>query len=43
MHGHLFAKGVGHYGIFNGSRWRSTIMPEVAAFIRAHDQGAAKA
>ena len=40
-HRHLFAKGVGHYGIFNGSRWRSTIMPEVAAFIRAHDRGAA--
>ena len=41
-HHHLFAKGVGHYGIFNGSRWRSTIMPEVAAFIRAHDRDAAR-
>jgi len=26
---------VGHYGIFNGRRWRETIMPKVADFIRA--------
>lgn len=30
-------KGVGHYGIFNGRRWREKIMPRVRAFIRAHD------
>ena len=29
------AEGVGHYGVFNGSRWRSMILPEVRSFIRA--------
>ncbi|MBY0420922.1 MAG: hypothetical protein K2Q06_01375, partial [Parvularculaceae bacterium] len=29
--------GVGHYGVFNGSRWRSEIQPRVADFIRRHD------
>lgn len=29
--------GVGHYGVFNGSRWRNEIQPKLAAFIRAHD------
>jgi poly(3-hydroxybutyrate) depolymerase len=27
---------VGHYGVFNGSRWRSEIQPRVREFIRAH-------
>jgi len=27
---------VGHYGIFNGSRWRNHIQPRVRDFIRAH-------
>lgn len=27
-------RGVGHYGIFNGRRWREQIAPEVADFIR---------
>ena len=27
--------GVGHYGIFNGRRWRTEILPRVAEFIRA--------
>jgi poly(3-hydroxybutyrate) depolymerase len=27
-------KGVGHYGIFNGRRWRERIVPEVSRFIR---------
>jgi poly(3-hydroxybutyrate) depolymerase len=31
--------GVGHYGVFNGRRWREEIAPRVAAFIRAHDRG----
>ena len=43
MHTHFFAMGVGHYGIFNGSRWRKMILPEVRAFIRAHDAGAERA
>jgi poly(3-hydroxybutyrate) depolymerase len=37
-HKHFFAKGVGHYGIFNGSRWRSMILPEISGFIREHDR-----
>ncbi|WP_155154614.1 polyhydroxyalkanoate depolymerase [Curvivirga aplysinae] len=28
--------GVGHYGIFNGRKWREIIKPEIAAFIRKH-------
>ncbi len=28
---------VGHYGIFNGSKWRNRIAPVVEAWIRAHD------
>jgi len=30
-------KGVGHYGIFNGRRWREQILPRVRDFILAHD------
>lgn len=33
---HAFIKQVGHYGIFNGKRWRGEIQPIVAAFMRAH-------
>ncbi len=36
MRGHYEQPGVGHYGVFNGRRWRSEIQPRVAAFIRAH-------
>ena len=28
--------GVGHYGVFNGSRWREQIAPRIADFIRAN-------
>lgn len=31
------AKGVGHYGIFNGSKWRTKIAPVVEKWIAAHD------
>jgi poly(3-hydroxybutyrate) depolymerase len=31
------AKGVGHYGIFNGSKWRDRIAPVVEGWIAAHD------
>jgi poly(3-hydroxybutyrate) depolymerase len=31
------AQGVGHYGIFNGRRWREGIAPVVEAWIREHD------
>lgn len=27
-------EGAGHYGVFNGSRWRNTIQPKLADFIR---------
>jgi poly(3-hydroxybutyrate) depolymerase len=32
--------GVGHYGVFNGTRWRTEIQPRVAKFIRAHPHSA---
>jgi poly(3-hydroxybutyrate) depolymerase len=31
---HLLQKSVGHFGIFNGRRWRSEILPQVREFIR---------
>ena len=31
---------VGHYGIFNGTRWRSSIAPVVDGWILAHDKAA---
>jgi poly(3-hydroxybutyrate) depolymerase len=31
------ARGVGHYGIFNGSKWRERIAPIVEQWIAAHD------
>ncbi len=35
--------GVGHYGVFNGGRWRAEIQPRVAKFIRAHGDAARRA
>ncbi len=35
-HYHL-AEGAGHYGIFNGSKWRDQIAPVVERWIKAHD------
>lgn len=34
---HHLQKNVGHYGIFNGRRWREFIMPRVRKFIREMD------
>jgi poly(3-hydroxybutyrate) depolymerase len=34
---HYECPGVGHYGIFNGSRFRSEIAPRIASFVRRHD------
>jgi poly(3-hydroxybutyrate) depolymerase len=34
---HHLQKGVGHYGIFNGRRWREQILPRVRDFILMHD------
>lgn len=36
---HHFQENVGHYGIFNGSKWRSQIMPRIRHFIRQQDPG----
>jgi poly(3-hydroxybutyrate) depolymerase len=33
---HLLQPGVGHYGIFNGRRWREAIVPRIARFVRMH-------
>jgi poly(3-hydroxybutyrate) depolymerase len=33
---YLMAEGVGHYGIFNGSKWRNRIAPVVEEFIATH-------
>ena len=38
---HLQPK-VGHYGVFNGSRYRAEIQPKIAAFMRAHSRSDAK-
>jgi len=32
--------GAGHYGIFNGSRFRAEILPKISAFIGAHSDSA---
>jgi poly(3-hydroxybutyrate) depolymerase len=42
MRGHYLQAGVGHYGVFNGRRWREEIAPRVTAFIRQHDGKPAK-
>jgi poly(3-hydroxybutyrate) depolymerase len=42
MKRHLLQPKVGHYGIFNGSRYRTEIVPRVTAFIRAHDVRASR-
>ncbi|RSV17656.1 polyhydroxyalkanoate depolymerase [Sphingomonas sp. ABOLG] len=34
---YYMAEGVGHYGIFNGSKWRDRIAPVVEEWIAAHD------
>ena len=33
---------VGHYGVFNGSRWRDEIQPKIRDFIRAHNKKGAQ-
>lgn len=33
---HFVAPKVGHYGVFNGSRWRELIQPKVQTFIAKH-------
>ncbi len=33
---YYLAEGAGHYGIFNGSRWRNQVAPVVEEFVAAH-------
>jgi poly(3-hydroxybutyrate) depolymerase len=40
---YLLAEGAGHYGIFNGSRWRDKIAPVVEDFIARHGAGRLRA
>lgn len=37
LKGYHLQKSVGHYGVFNGGRWRREIAPRIKAFIREHD------
>lgn len=43
MKAHYVQPKVGHYGVFNGSRFRAEIQPRIADFIRTHAQTAAAA
>ena len=36
---HHLQKGVGHYGVFNGSRFRSEIAPRISDFMYTHNSG----
>ncbi len=38
MRAHHLQPDVGHYGVFNGKRFRSEILPEIRAFLRAHQR-----
>jgi len=40
MKEYYLQKGVGHYGVFNGGKWRSEIAPRIKRFIRSHDRQA---
>jgi poly(3-hydroxybutyrate) depolymerase len=33
---HYVQRGVGHYGVFNGARFRDEIAPRIAEFVRSH-------
>jgi poly(3-hydroxybutyrate) depolymerase len=35
---HYVQKDVGHYGVFNGSRFRKEIVPRISAFMQASAQ-----
>lgn len=40
---HYLQPRVGHYGVFNGSRFRNEIAPRIVDFVRANDKSAEKA
>lgn len=37
MKDHYLQPGVGHYGIFSGSKWRNSVYPVLAEFIKKHN------
>jgi poly(3-hydroxybutyrate) depolymerase len=37
MKAHFLAPGVGHYGVFNGSRFRAEIAPRIADFVLSQE------
>jgi poly(3-hydroxybutyrate) depolymerase len=39
---HYLQLGVGHYGVFNGSRFRAEIAPRIADFVLSHDLNRAR-
>ncbi|XSG81534.1 MAG: polyhydroxyalkanoate depolymerase [Methyloligella sp. ZOD6] len=39
MREHYLQLGVGHYGVFNGSRYRAEIVPRIHDFIAMHNRG----
>jgi poly(3-hydroxybutyrate) depolymerase len=39
MKAHYLQPGVGHYGVFNGSRFRSEIQPRISDFMLSHNAG----
>ena len=39
---HYMQRSVGHYGVFNGSRFRAEIAPRIFDFIRTHQQASRK-
>jgi poly(3-hydroxybutyrate) depolymerase len=38
MHWHYLQPGVGHYGVFSGSKWRSKVAPQIEDFIKKFDK-----
>ena len=40
---HYVQPEVGHYGVFNGSRFRREVAPRIGAFIAGNDKGASMA
>ncbi|CEG56618.1 polyhydroxyalkanoate depolymerase [Legionella fallonii] len=42
MKKYLLAKGVGHYGLFNGNKFRKAIIPEINDFVQSHNVSRAK-
>jgi poly(3-hydroxybutyrate) depolymerase len=38
MQDHYLQPGVGHYGVFSGSKWRANVAPKVEEFIRKFDK-----